>query len=119
MEEFAACTPGPLNPRGFNKHVVLPCGLATTHVQKAMADFLDFLGFLNQQLNTRWPTPSTWSALDSRTFSRGIAALARSKYSRCRSTPMLSTPIASKAATVEPDPMKGSAITPSPKGSAT
>ena len=53
MEENSACTPDPLNPRGFNKRVVLPCGLTTTHVHKAMADFLDFLGFLNQQLNTR------------------------------------------------------------------
>ena len=53
MEETAACTPGSLNPRGFNKQAVLPCGLTTTHVHKAMADFLDFLGFLNQQLSTR------------------------------------------------------------------
>lgn len=53
MEESAACTPITLNPHGFNKQVVLPCGLTTTHVQKGMADFLDFLGFLNQQLNTR------------------------------------------------------------------
>jgi len=53
MEECAACTPAPLNSQGFNKRAVLPCGLTVTHVQKAMADFLDFLGFLNQQLNTR------------------------------------------------------------------
>jgi hypothetical protein len=53
MEESAACTPGPLSPRGFNKQAVLPCGLKISHLQKAMADFLDFLGFLNQQLSTR------------------------------------------------------------------
>jgi hypothetical protein len=53
MEESAACTPTLLNLQGFNKRVVLPCGLTTVHVQKAMADLLDFLGFLNQQLNTR------------------------------------------------------------------
>ena len=53
MEEFAACTPCSLNLRGFNEQVVLPCGLTIAHVRKAMADFLDFLGFLNQQLNTR------------------------------------------------------------------
>jgi hypothetical protein len=53
MEEPAACIPGPLRPRGFNKRVDLPCGLTTGHVQKAMIDFLDFLGFLNQQLNSR------------------------------------------------------------------
>ena len=53
MDERAACTPLPVNPRGFNKNVVFPCGLTTAHVQRAMADFLDFMGFLNQQLNTR------------------------------------------------------------------
>jgi len=53
MDERAACTPVPLNPQGFNKQVVLPCGLTTEHLRKAMTDYLDFLGFLNQQLNTR------------------------------------------------------------------
>ena len=53
MDERTACAPVPLDPRGFNGQVVLPCGLTTTHVKKAMADFLDFLGFLNQQLHTR------------------------------------------------------------------
>ncbi|MEN6458678.1 MAG: hypothetical protein ABFC63_07085 [Thermoguttaceae bacterium] len=53
MDETVACIPTPLNLRGFNRNVVLPCGLSTLHVQKAMADFLDFLGFLNQQLNSR------------------------------------------------------------------
>jgi hypothetical protein len=53
MDECASCTPIPLNLLGFNKKVVLPCGLTTIHVRKAMADFLDFLGFLDQQLNTR------------------------------------------------------------------
>lgn len=53
MDECTACTPVPLKLRGFNKKVVLPCGLTTVHVQKAMTDFLDFLGFLDQQLNTR------------------------------------------------------------------
>ena len=53
MDECTACTPVALDLRGFNKRVVLPCGLTTTHVRKAMADFLDFLGFLNQQLHTR------------------------------------------------------------------
>ncbi len=53
MDECTACTPAPLNLHGFNKKVVLPCGLTTAQVRRAMADFLDFLGFLNQQLNTR------------------------------------------------------------------
>ena len=53
MDECTACKPIPVNLQGFNVQVVLPCGLTATHVQKAMVDFLDFLGFLNQQLNTR------------------------------------------------------------------
>ncbi len=53
MDERTASTPVALNPQGFNEKVVLPHGLTTTHVQKAMADFLDFLGFLDQQLNSR------------------------------------------------------------------
>jgi hypothetical protein len=51
MDEFQACTPVPLNPLGFNKKSVLPYGLTTVHVHKAMAEFLDFLGFINVQLN--------------------------------------------------------------------
>jgi hypothetical protein len=53
MDECAACTPAALNAQGFSSGALLPCGLTVAHVRKAMADFLDFLGFLNQQLNTR------------------------------------------------------------------
>jgi hypothetical protein len=53
MEEREACKPVPLFQQGFNRKVVLPCRLTTTHIQGAMGDFLDFLGFLNQQLSTR------------------------------------------------------------------
>lgn len=53
MEETAACTPVPLDARRFNKQAVLPCGLTTRHLERVMGDFLDFLGFLNQQLHTR------------------------------------------------------------------
>jgi len=51
--ECAACTPLILNPNGFNKRVVIPCGLTVEHIRKAMQDFLDFLGFINAQLNTK------------------------------------------------------------------
>ncbi|MCG8349012.1 MAG: hypothetical protein MI924_14670 [Chloroflexales bacterium] len=53
MTERQACMPVPLNPDGFNTQAQLPYGLQTQHVQAAMADFLDFLGFVNQQLNTK------------------------------------------------------------------
>ena len=53
MDELTACTPLRLWADGFNKEVILPCGLSTEHVTKAMNDFLDFLGFINRQLHTR------------------------------------------------------------------
>ncbi len=53
MDELTAYSPILLNRKGFNKDAHLPCGLTTSHIQKAMGDFLDFLGFVNQQLNTR------------------------------------------------------------------
>ena len=48
--EQAACTPVPVNSRAFNAHCLLPYGLGREHVQRAMEDFVDFLGFLNGQL---------------------------------------------------------------------
>jgi hypothetical protein len=53
MDEFAACSPAPLNRGGFNRGAALPCGLSASHIQESMAGFLDFIGFVNQQLNTR------------------------------------------------------------------
>lgn len=51
--ELQACTPLPLNPNGFNTNATLPYGLTTEHIRLAMDSFLDFLGFLNVQLNTK------------------------------------------------------------------
>lgn len=51
--ELSACTPERLNPNGFNPAVSLPYGLKTDHVQAAMQEFLEFLGFINVQLRTR------------------------------------------------------------------
>jgi hypothetical protein len=51
--ERAACTPEPINSREFNPSAELPYGLATEHIRLAMNDFLGFLGFVNQQLNTK------------------------------------------------------------------
>ncbi len=53
MDELVACNPIPPYASGFNKKVVLPCGLTSAHIRKAMSDFLDFVGFVNQQLHTR------------------------------------------------------------------
>jgi hypothetical protein len=51
--EGNACQPLPLNPKGFNKNAKIPFGLTVGHIQAAMQEFADFLGFINSQLNTR------------------------------------------------------------------
>jgi hypothetical protein len=51
--EQQACIPVPLNPADFNQAAQLPYGLQISHLQAAMNDFLDFLGFVNQQLSTK------------------------------------------------------------------
>ncbi len=51
--EQQACTPEALRNNGFNLKASIPYGLETEHVHSAMNDFLDFLGFINNQLNTK------------------------------------------------------------------
>ncbi len=51
--ERSACAPTPLHATGFNPRTELPYGLAIDHIQLAMLEFLSFLGFINQQLNTQ------------------------------------------------------------------
>jgi hypothetical protein len=51
--EIQACQPHSLRLNGFNAQAILPYGLHITHLQRAMQDFLDFLGFINTQLNTK------------------------------------------------------------------
>lgn len=53
MTEFEACNPIPINPEKFNPEAILPFGLEIGHIQKAMSDFIEFLGFLNGQLFTK------------------------------------------------------------------
>lgn len=48
--ELVASTPEPLDTSGFNPSVMLPYGLMTAHIQSAMEEFLEFLGFINVQL---------------------------------------------------------------------
>ncbi len=52
-EEALACIPHPLRLDLFNQGCYLPYGLIVEHVQQAMSDFLDFLGFINQKLHTK------------------------------------------------------------------
>jgi hypothetical protein len=51
--ELAACSPAPILPDHFNEAAELPFGLAPDHIRKAMEGFINFLGFVNQQLNTK------------------------------------------------------------------
>jgi hypothetical protein len=50
ITEKQACTPQALNLAGFNSKAKLPYGVRTEHIRSAMLDFLDFLGFVDQQL---------------------------------------------------------------------
>lgn len=51
--ERAALVPERVAPEGFNLGADLPYGLTTEHVRAAMHDFVEFLGFINEQLHTR------------------------------------------------------------------
>lgn len=51
--ELIACTPSPINRDGFNSKTELPYGLTVEHLQAAMSDFINFIGFINLQLHTR------------------------------------------------------------------
>jgi hypothetical protein len=51
--ERTAYTPVPLSRGIFNPNARLPYGCEPMHIQQGMGDFLDFLGFINQQLNGR------------------------------------------------------------------
>lgn len=51
--EVDACHPITVEVSAFNEEAVLPYGLTVSHLQTAMQAFIDFLGFINQQLHTR------------------------------------------------------------------
>ncbi|WP_298820955.1 hypothetical protein [Chloroflexus sp.] len=52
----------------FNQRCTLSCGLTVEHARKAMEDFIEFLGFINQQLCSKG-IPSFESLLIPATFS--------------------------------------------------
>jgi hypothetical protein len=51
--ETAACVPGTIDPDGFNPATQIPYGCTIDHIRLAMAEFIEFLGFVNQQLHTK------------------------------------------------------------------
>jgi len=51
--ETRACTPIPLDDSGFNPQAKLPFGLASVHIKRAMNDYREFLGVINQVLASK------------------------------------------------------------------
>lgn len=51
--ELIACTPHPVYQEHFNPDVELPYGCTAQHIYLAMNEFINFLGFINQQLHTK------------------------------------------------------------------
>jgi len=51
--ELNACHPKPVRMDDFNPQCRIPYGVTTEHICAAMNDFIDFIGFINQQLNGR------------------------------------------------------------------
>ncbi len=49
-QEKRACKSVPVDPAGFNPAAILPHGCKSSHIYKAMTEFVDFLSFVNQQL---------------------------------------------------------------------
>ena len=52
-KELFACTPVALNAAGFNPAAQIPFGLTIDHIRQSIQDYLDFLEFINSQLNTK------------------------------------------------------------------
>jgi hypothetical protein len=51
--EKIVCNPIQINDRGFNPLAILPYGLTTSQIKSSMQSSLDFIGFVNTQLNTQ------------------------------------------------------------------
>jgi hypothetical protein len=64
--EKEACVPRPVESKKFNPNAILPHSLKIKHVQSAMVEWIDFLGFINGQLATRFPAAARLKACQSR-----------------------------------------------------
>lgn len=51
--ERSACAPEPLRVDGFNTTAAIPYDCTIDQIRRTMQEFLDFLGFINAQLNSR------------------------------------------------------------------
>lgn len=66
--ELCACHPQPVAIESFNPAAKIPYGLTIEHICGAMNAFIDFIGFINQQLHDR-SIPRLETMLMSATFS--------------------------------------------------
>ncbi len=89
-EELERATPEPVNSGGFNPDVELPYGLTTEHVRRAMEDFVNFLGFINEQLHSRGLERQE-SMMDSAGFSGMVGGFMDSGISKYCPTPRTTT----------------------------
>lgn len=89
--EHLACTPLPIELLAFNAHCLLPYGLMVAHIGQAMQAFVEFLGFINEQLHARglprlesFLMPASFSSLVSEfmnlTIPQYCADLAKNRY---------------------------------------
>ena len=51
--ELIACQPHPIESNGFNPNATLPYDCTIEHILLAMNNFVEFLGFINQQLYSK------------------------------------------------------------------
>ncbi len=51
--ESLACIPTPIRSDGFNQAAQIPYSCTINYIEQALNTFLDFLGFVNQQLYSR------------------------------------------------------------------
>src|SRR5437660_12477461 len=77
--EIRPLAPEKPEPAGFNQKAAIPLGLTTSHIRRAMEEFIDFLGFVDTQLLDKGMTrfedmlmPANFSSLVGEFMSVGI-----------------------------------------------
>ncbi len=79
--ERAACTPLPVKPGGFNPQARLPYGCTVDHIRRAMEDFVEFLGYINRELNARG-SERIETIMMTANFSSMVGEFAKSRIAR-------------------------------------
>ncbi|MBF0175032.1 MAG: hypothetical protein HQL83_16570, partial [Magnetococcales bacterium] len=82
-EEADACQPLPLQIGAFNQNAKIPFGLEVSHIQAAMQEFLDFLGFVNLALHSK-KIPRLESFLMPANFSSMVGEFMKGAFPVCQ-----------------------------------